>query len=465
MRMTGPLSSRAIDMKPTSALWPLVRRPASILPLLYLLFALSFPYLMVKGYLGLSLGSRSEALSDAREMLWINSILSVGGMAALLSLFARAADMKLFAFAVPSLRFRVLTEKFVFGLLLAVVLSLSLTLTGDSGNAPAIFGCAALFFAIVSAMADPSVPMRLKEVVSLGLFAALYKYALVRAAFESAPILTSLISLIFAGVLIRRELSVETSRARALYQPRLANNGTGTAFPARAADTGMRVEQLSTSGTSLFDWFRRTEFENFGARRLGWIGYLIPTVGVSCVFSSLLGDPSFATIMGLMYLSFQGHKLRGSSLYPLSRTTRADLNFVGSAADSAAYFLSATVAVWLLAKAGIPQLFSDGGDIHKGNPIDILPAAMIWAPLVQWLSSTTTLPLAERLKFARHGLPTLIVSLIAFVLTLFTARGGTRLAAATSPGIAIGLAVLVGLMVQVGYWVALRRRFRKKDLV
>jgi len=452
-------------MKPTSALWPLVRRPASILPLLYLLFAISLPFLMVNGYFSETFGTKSEALSDARELLWINSILSVSGIAALLSIFARAADMKLFAFAVPSLRFRVLTEKFVVGFLIALVLSLSLILTGDGGNAPAILGCAALFFAIVSAMADPSVPARLKEVVSLGLFAAVYKNSLVRAAFESAPFLTGVISLIIAAVLIRRELSIETARASALYEPRLANNGTGTAFPARAAEMSMQVAALSTSRTSLFSWFRRTEFENFGARRLGWIGYLIPTIGFSCVFASLLGDPSFATMMGLMYLSFQGHRLRGSSLYPLSRTTRADLNFAGSAADSAAYFISATAVMWLLARAGLPRLFSDGVDIHKANPIQILPAAMIWAPLVQWLSSTTTMPLAQRLKFARNGFPALIVSLLAFVLTLFTARYGTRLAVATSPGIATGLAILLGLIVQAGYWLALRRHFSKKDIV
>lgn len=450
-------------MKTPSALWPLVRRPASILPLLYLLFAISLPFLMINGSFGESLDSKSQLLSNVRDVLWINSILSVGGFALVLSFFARTADMKLFAFAVPSLGARVLTEKFIVGFVLALVLSFSLIATGDSRNAPAILGCALLSFAIVSAVTDASTPQRLKGPVSLVLMIAVYKADFVRVALEWAPILTASVSLVIFAILIRKELSANAARARALYQPPIGNTGTGTAFATRDTDTLFSASQAG--GISVFDWFRRTDFENFGAKRFGWPRFLVQSVGFSCVFAYLLGDPSFAAMMGLMYLTFQGHRLRGTSLYPLGRSTRADFNFAGSAADSAAYFVSASVAMWLLSKSGLPHPLSSSADLDKRLSILVIPAAMIWAPLVQWLSATSTLPLKKRLRSSVQAVRSLVHALVTFLLTVLTARGGVRLAASTSTGVALGLSVVLALLVQTGYWLALRRHFSKKDLV
>jgi hypothetical protein len=448
-------------MKPVSALWPLARRPALVLPVLYLLFVLT-----ITGVFNQSLGIKSSlSLSETRDFLWINSVLSMGGLAGLLSLFARAADMKLFAFAVPSLRVRVLTEKFIVGFVIALVLPLSLILTGDSRNAPAILGCAVLSFATVSAMADASVPSRLKGPVSIALLIAVYKSDLIRVGFESAPMLTGVVAILISVLLVRRELSTEAGRLRAVFQPPMGNTGTGTVFAARDTDVQTTFTSGSAGSATVFDWLRRTDFENFGARRFGWPRYVAQSAATSCVFAYILDNSGFAAMMGLMYLTMQGHRLRGSSVYPLSRATRAKLNFAAGAADSAAYFLTAAFGMWLLNKSGLPQPLSDGADTDKLAFLPMIPATMIWAPLVQLLSATSTMPIQKQLRSTMHALRYLLVALFAFALAMFTATSGIRLAAATSPAITVTLGILLALLVQTAYWLALRRHFSQGDLV
>src|ERR1019366_7752904 len=278
----------------------------------------------------------------------------------MLSAAARTAESSLFAFAVPSLGSKVLGEKFIVGFLLALVIASGVALAGDHRNALAIFGCAILFYTVVSSMVDASVQARLKVPVFVLLMAAADQWDRVRFVFQSFPFVSALTSLVISGLLIRRELSIDAARSRVLYQPPMANTGTGTAFANvfGGAREGVRQPMpvgASPGSGSMIAWIRAAHYENFGARRFGWAKWLLFSVAINCAFAYGLGNASFAAMMGLMYLSLQGHRLRGRWLYPISRSSRANLNVFTSLLDSATYFLLAAVAMWLLDLSGLPR--------------------------------------------------------------------------------------------------------------
>jgi hypothetical protein len=120
--------------------------------------------------------------------------------------------------------------------------------------------------------------------------------------------------------------------------------------------------------------------------------------------------------------------------------------------------------MWLLDMSGLPR-FSWAADNYRASGLEILAAAVVWAPIVQWLGATTTLPSQKRLRLGMSGFRLLFHALVTFVLALFTGRGLVRLADLTSTGVAVLAMVLLTLIVQIAYWFALRWRFSRRDLV
>jgi hypothetical protein len=132
--------------------------------------------------------------------------------------------------------------------------------------------------------------------------------------------------------------------------------------------------------------------------------------------------------------------------------------------DTVAYASVTTVTFWLLELSGFPQLPMASNPEANYPGWGIIPVFMLLAPLTQGVVVVSQLTQAEVFKSPRWGFQLIVNILATTALAYVTYRILGRLSRDNSLGLAILVAGALAVVVQVAYWLVLRRHFARRDL-
>jgi hypothetical protein len=454
-------------MTSVRAMGRLLWRPASIFGAFPVLLAAAWPMVILGDRLdnGLRLSS-PEGLS---EVLWGESVTLFAIIGMSLARVACEAHKSVFAFSVPGLRRKILEGKSAFGIALSVALAGMLLTTGDARAAVEVFACALFFFALGGAFIDPITPAWLSVVMGLAFVASALQPTRVRFLFETAPTVSVIVALLAFGVMTYRETSTAIARRRVLL-PKLPE---GYAI-------GLRLERAYLNGPTttarsrhdspvtgrLRDWVLAADYENFGMRRFGWLGLLLFIVALNSGVAYGMNNPGFAAILGLMHVTYRGHRLTGRWAYPLSRIKRARLHVVLNLIDGTSYVALASLAFWLLKKTELPQFPVFGLPTRpRSVSAAIIAVAAIWYPVVQFSSLSAGRPWEKLIKSPVWAGKFMGLALASVGLTIGTYELLRHVAQTVSIGAAVAAGLALAMAVQLLYWLLIKRHFERKDLV
>lgn len=438
-------------------------RPAAISAFVFLAFAAAWSVIQAGVRLGDDYPMTTAPAIAA--IFWNGSILFMGALGLGFALVTAHLNQSLFAFSVPSLRDRIARGTIAVGVTFAVLIASVVAFTAGVVDGIGSLVASLLFFALALSTFDRTRSRLLSGVGFVLVMVVAFKVHWAPMVFHISPVLVAMGSLLGAGALIRRELSVETARVRALAPPPIAVFG---GFGQRRIDQDFRESherffEGRPSCDRLIEWVKAIDYENFGHTKGGWLQF----VAGSAIAISAIGYFSNSTLMvgffGMQSGAFMASRL-GRWRYPTSRSRQADAAFVASAINSVAYFTLAATLVWLFGKTGVPHIgFFDGVRPGRDGP-DLVGAAFIWAPLPLWRGITHPI-----IKTSLKSDPLQFFSLMGFVLlalflvvptafVLKTAAGGNAIAW-------VGIAAFAGSIAYGVYWLALRRHFRGHDLI
>ena len=438
-------------------------RPASVLLVFPVFLALAWP--MVR-----DLDSNPPDVSSPAglaTLLWAESVVLMALIGATVGGISHEAHQPLFAFAVPKLRAKLLQGQLIIGLTVALVLAAGIVYAEDGVHAVNIFACAMLFYALGTTVSDPITPRLVSLLILVACLAFASESDRIRDLFETMPAVATIGATLITGALLRRGWSIESARKRAVTGARIPGImrwGKFTLADFEGQDSTARSWRVSLVSGRLADWVRATDYENFGASGGGWLKTLSVTVLYYGGAAYVLGNPSFAAVMGMMALTMSGHRLVGSGVYPISRSARANLLFVCSIVDSVAYFLLVSILTLALANSGLPRFMTPDGIPERPLAMMMMyfPLAFIWAPVAQW--AFVTRPVARRIKtsFGLRDFAHMIAAVTFVFATYELVRWANR--AYSAPVVAAGI-VLAAAVVYALYWFALRWHFSRRNLV
>jgi hypothetical protein len=448
------------------ALARLVWRPA----LLGWVFLLAFSMLLP----GLVPGNPFEngffPMSDAnlKAFLWIESVVLMGTLGAILGIATQSARQSLFSYTVPSIGGALVGQKMLIALVMAVALGLGLGLAGDHRGVPAIFGSALFFFVAGSAVTDTSIGRGGRGVIIAVTTILVFEAMKVGPVVERAPLSFAAAFIMLAAFLAAREASASSARSIALFEPPVAGYPLAWWSDQGGSIGRDRESQVASAGflKDVRTWIKAADFETFGAQRYGWVKWLVSMVLWNCGFGYfLLGNPDFSAILGTFQVSAQGHKVPGRWAAPISRKRRADIQFLVSLFDNISYFSLAVLVSAVLFRSGLPRirLFATASASH--SVFALYPLASIWAPLGQWVRATSVGTPKQLAKSAAWSLQLTFHTAGSIVLSILTFFAMRRVAHASSAGAVVVLTISLAVVVQALYWLALRRHFSRKDLV
>lgn len=439
-------------------------RPAAFYVFVFLAFAAAWSVIQA----GVSLGDDFPMTTAPAiaAMFWNGSILFMGALGLGFALVTAPLHQSLFAFSVPSLRDRVVRGTIAVGVTFAVLIASVVAWSAGVVDGVGSLGASLLFFAVALSTFDRT-RSRLQSGLGFVLVMVVaFEVHWAPMVFHMSPVLITIGSLVSAGALIRRELSAETARVRALAPaPIMVYGGFGQRrIGADSRQSDARFFEGRPSGDRLIEWVRAIAYENFGYAKGGWMYF----VGASALFISAVGHVTNSTFMvgflGMQSGAFVASRLMGRWPYPTSRRRQADAAFVASAINSVAYFALAALVVLLLKNIGVAHFGFAEGVTSGRDGLDLIGAAFIWAPLPMWRGITSPMVKTPRKTDPRRIIGLVGFTLLAGIFVLPTASV-LRIAANGNALLWAGLAALAGLIVYATCWFALRRHFRSHDLI
>ena len=427
----------------------LVWRPATLLVLFPIALSLLMVLLEADGVISLWRAHATLALSGA-----------------IVALIAREPQAAMFGWTLPGLNSQMSKAAAAIGILGALIAGALFTPVAGISMGVAMFGSSLLAFALGMELVDPVRNGKYRAGIFLFLVAVVFRPEYPHRTALISPVLFGLLTGCAAAFLFYRSHSRATMRNR----PFVADMSYG--LPGVEALRGYwakrkspeQVWSLPLQRAGVRTWISAAIYESFNGRAGGWPRYVSFQMAIGITLAYALNGPWFVALSIIQIFVLSGLQLRMRVLYPLSRERQASLNYAFSFVENALLCSVSGIAIWLLYSYG-PGHFQ--AFANPGNPPPILAAAFVGvvfalAPLAQW--AKTRGPLLTPAGSNPNRWSRSYLYWIAFMVVYLLITTPLKIEI-IKPATAWSAISALAVVVQALYWLALRRHFRRADLI
>ena len=403
--------------------------------------------------------------ADGVSSLWsAHAPLAFSGV--IVALIAREPQAAMFGWTLPGLNSQMLRATAAIGILEALIAGAIFTTAVGVSMGVAMFGSSLLAFALGMDLVDSVRNRQYRAVMFLVLVAIVFRPEYPHRAALISPVLFGLLTGCAAAFIFYRSHSRATMRNR----PFVADMSYG--LPGVEALRGYwakrkspeQVWSLPLQRAGVRTWISAAIYESFNGRAGGWPRSVTIQLAIGITMAYALNGPWFVALSIIQMFVLSGLQLRMKALYPLSRERQARLNYAFSLFENALLSGVSGVAIWLLYSFGPGHIRSFAS---PGNPPPILAAAFVGvvfalAPLAQW--AKTRGPLLTPAGSNPNRWSRSYLYWIAFMVVYLLITTPLKIEI-IKPATAWSAISALAVVVQALYWLALRRHFRRADLI